>query len=1390
MTDKPKFTAIKKAFLFAFFLLLTGMNNGWAQSDMKFKHLTIDEGLSQNTAFCIFQDSLGFIWIGTEDGLNRFDGYEVRVFKNDPADPHSLCNNQVNTIVDDGRGRLLIGTANGLSVFDPETEKFTNAAAEDRPASGSDYITSVVVASDRSIWVGSYEGLSRFDPQTGRMARVAIQGSPKSVGRNKVQALFAEPSGKIWANIDNSLVCFMPQTGKLVAIPPGLSKEKNLIAGNIRVIRQDRRGNYWFGTERSGLFFYNRTTGICRNFLHHPDNKNSLPVNVVRDIFFNVSDGRIWIGTRKGLSILDTTNNHISNYAYEQENPDGLTHRSVLSLMKDNQGNIWIGTFAGGVNIFSPASMNFRSIKEKLGRRPGLSHRVVSSILTGKKGEIWAGTEGGGLNLIDQKNGSFKYYDLPGSGFDVSENIIKSLSHDRHGGLWVGTLNGLYHFDPASATFEALPITKAKGYPGIHQVYSLLVQNDTVWAGTNGGGLLLIKNRKIERVFLSNPSDKRTIVGNNITALTTDGGGRLWIGTERGLSILASGRFRQYTADGKAGSISSNNITSIFVDSRQRVWIGTRGGGLNLFNKGKNTFHPFTEKDGLSNNTIRAISEDGNGNLWVSSNKGISRLIIKTQPRLVVTVSSFTSADGLLSNQFLSGSVARASNGDLFFGSINGISSLNPQRMIADLYAPPVIIKELLIKNKTIVPGASDSILSKAVSVTKDLLLAFDQAYVTFRFTAFNYIHSEKNRYAYRLKGFARDDWHYVGSQNSATYTNLDAGNYIFEVKAASSEGKWGPPTYIRLKVLPPWYKSGWAIIAYAILIAGLLYLFHYLSLKTANLKNQLAFEYLSHQKDQELAERQTSFFTNISHEIKTPLTLILAPVEKILMMNAGNNKVQNQLMLMQRSGERLMRLINQLLDFRKFESGSMKLQVAEGNLVCFIKEILSAFQPYAKTRKVSIKLEAQRSDIPVWFDRDKLEKVISNLLSNAVKFSPPGEQILVSVYTVIEDQKEQVFVDVLDKGKGIAPEHLTDIFTQFKHYNEHGNNQQGTGIGLYFSTVLTELHQGKLTVESRSEEEGVPGFTRFRIALFTGKAHFRDEDIASEYKSSEDITGYPQHDLSIISEKIGKRKEKVLRDAQQEKMIMLIVEDNIEVANFISDHFYADFAVCSVANGLEGFKKANEALPDIIISDVMMPEMNGVELCSRLKNSERTSHIPVILLTARTGLFFHVEGLETGADDYITKPFNLNQLEARVWNLLEMRQKLRERYSREITLQPKNVAITSPDEKFIERVMHFIELNMDNSALSVEELGREVGMSQPTLYRKIKALTNQNTVEFIRSVRLKRAAQLLREDKFNVSEVAYMTGFTHLDYFRKCFKEQFGTTPSTYIRSANIDLS
>ncbi|WP_304064422.1 hybrid sensor histidine kinase/response regulator transcription factor [Pedobacter glucosidilyticus] len=1355
------------------FLSLHGENHAQTKK-ISFKHYTINEGLSQNTVLCILVDHYGFIWIGTEDGLNKFDGYEFTIYRHDNKNKKSISNNQINALHEDKEGNIWIGTAKGLNVFDRKKEIFKKVVNKSAIIDGSgEYITSFEEAKNGDIWIGSLGDFKRYDKKTKKVTVYKLPPT-KEKDQNRIHHIYLDEKSLLWLSKGKGLKVFNPKTNTLQHPSPILRDHKILQKSFIRTIQKDDHGNVWIGTEFYGVFVYNKKRNSLRN-LSQLATKNGLPINAVREIFIKNKD-EVWLGTREGLVVYHIKQNKFTNYVNDKYDLTSISHNIIRCITKDKANNYWIGTYSGGLNMVSENNNFFSLITENFGNKQGLSSKVVNAICYDKDGKLWVGTESRGLNLISNNLSSFKTFLFTNYNPNTS-NTVKAIMSDNHQ-LWIGTLSSLWRMDTAKETFKEYKIPENNG------VYTLEKTNKGIWVGTNGSGILLLQDNGEIKQFKYNEKQEG-LVSNHITKIYKDKKENLWIATPGGLSFFNGTRFYNYRhLPENEYSLSNSSVQSIFIDSKDRIWIGTRGGGLNFFDARLKKFYALTTQHGLANDVIQDIKEDKNGNLWLSSNKGLSKLSFHKFKAPFnekdYKIINYYFEDGLQSNQFITGSSTINQEGKLFFGGINGISYFDPEQITINKFKAPVVLTEFQIRNKKIYVEEENSPLTAAINEVDKIVLSNNQAFFSVKFSALNYINPTKNQYQYKLDGLGNEDWHIVNNQRVATYTNLDAGTYYLNIKAANNDGLWNEQAKVlKIIVLPPWWKSWWAYLLYASIIATLLYLYYFYSLKTAKLKNDLYYEHLIREKDQELYQQKLNFFTNISHEIKTPITLILAPLEKLIEANTANNKINNQLMMMKRNGERLMRLINQLLDFRKFESGNMKLQVAEGNIIRFLKEITYSFQSYAKHLGINLKIESDESSIKLWFDRDKFEKIFYNLISNALKFNKKGGEVIIRVKT---KENQQVLIEVVDNGIGIAETNIKHIFDQFINFNGNGEHKPGHGIGLSFTKILVELHKGTISVASKEAHENENGFTTFTITLPLGNQHFKPEEIISNYKNSEDIQLYYQLEASTDSIEINQEKyNHILEDYKGEKPILLIVEDNKDVLSFLVNHFEEKFHIHTARNGKEGINKALELLPDIIISDVMMPETSGTTLCSTLKKDHRTSHIPIILLTARTPIIYKIEGLETGADDYLTKPFSIKILETRVWNLLEIRQKLRDRYKKEVTLQPLNIAVSSTDEVLLEKIMKFIETHISDPKLSVEDLCKEVFMSRVTLYRKIKALTNQTPVEFIRGVRLKRAAQLLATKKHHISEVAYMVGFLDLNYFRRCFKEEFGKTPKEF---------
>lgn len=816
----------------------------------------------------------------------------------------------------------------------------------------------------------------------------------------------------------------------------------------------------------------------------------------------------------------------------------------------------------------------------------------------------------------------------------------------------------------------------------------------------------------------------------------------------------------------------------MFKDSKDRLWIGTDGGGVNYYNPITDKFYALNETDKLTDDVIHAIIEDEQGNIWVSTDNGLYKLHFKNFELPFTTknveVSHYNADDGLASNQFQTNASLRLKNGELLFGGINGLTSFFPDRLIKNKIKPQVAFTDFLIRNKPVLVDSAESPLKKSITFSDHVELKYDEGYITIKFAALNFINPEKNQYAYKMEGISGDDWHYSGTQREANYTNLSPGKYTFKVMAANNDGLWNSePITLKITVLPPWWQTWWAFVIYVVIIYYIALTIYKFQKNRLNLKRELYLEHLEKERQEELHQMKIDFFTNISHEIRTPLTLILGPLEKMLMSSGLNATVQRQLHQVQQNASRLMRLVTELMDFRKAESGHMKLSFSACNIVQFAQEIYLSFQTLAQDKQIDYRFESNVNKLEVFFDKDHLEKVVFNLLSNAFKFTAEKGTIILSVQQV----ENEVELKVIDNGKGISKSNVNQLFTRFFQVYNEDVSTGGYGIGLALSKNIVELHKGTIAVTSDIDDPANRQ-TTFKVTLPLGSAHLDQKSIIPEYMNSDNPAHYY---LQSQANHILVPHQEVLEEV---KYTILIIEDNLDLRNFIRESFQSQYKILQATNGLEGLEMALTEIPDLIISDVMMPEMDGLELCRRVKTDDRINHIPVILLTARAAYMHQINGLEKGADAYITKPFSIQVLELNVKNILATKEAGRQKFVREVLLNPQPPTIETPDEKFLHKLMQLIEEHIDDTEFDVTAIVQEIGMSKTVLYKKVQALTNLSVADLIKTIRLKRAASLLAKNQMSIADVAFAVGFSDRKYFSKEFKKQYEMSPSEYINA------
>lgn len=1404
--------------LFFIFILFGIINH--AQNSLKFEHLTTENGLSQSDVNAIYQDKDGFMWFGTHDGINRYDGYNFTVFKPDFNDNNSISSNLIWKIIGDEKGNLWIGTTGGgLNYFDKKTEQFTSYKhnPNDIHSLKNNHITSLFKDSSNRLWVGTNEGCDMIDLSkptdsiTFQHFNIYQNSTTLSKKRSNATIFYEDTMHQVWVGGNNGLSklsrdkngdLFFQPVNRLISFPNTPVSD----------IVEDHFNN----------LIISATTGLYR---YSPVKEKNKTERIKEGKFTTVSinNDNIWAGTENGLFEFKNQEEQklpelVSIYKYDPKNPSSsLTKNNVRSLYIDNTGIIWIGTNGGGVNKFDPQRKQFTHIK-KSQDAGSLSHDKVRAVFEDSFKNLWIGTEGGGLNLLSEEDNNGNY-----NTFQTFEDLdkvfaIEEIKLKNKRKLFVGgeSAPGLFEIDLTdSKTPTQKDLHPVGNVPS--SVFSIKQdRSQNVWIGTYNRGIYrwLINEDKTSftKDYLTyNPDNKFSISNNIIRNILEDSKGNIWAATGNGLCKLPKNQI--YSKQPKFDiyknivndktSISHNYILTIYESKAGDIWVGTFGGGLNkiIINADTNkiSFKSYSELIGLPNNVIKSILEDEQGNLWLSTNKGLSRFDPTNE-----TFQNYDVNDGLQSNEFSELTAFKTRDGKMIFGGVNGLSAFYPSNIVNNKVNAETVFTNFSIFNKSVKIGETINgrvILPESINDIEEIALKYSENSFSFEFAALHYAASKKNKYAYKLEGF-NSDWVYTSSENRfATYTNLEPGRYTLKVKASNNDNIWDEtPLELNIRIIPPFWRTNGAKIFYVLLTIGLLLAFRRFTIIRSAKKHQLELEHLEKEKNEEIHRLKLEFFTNISHEFKTPLTLIKGPLDYLLKKGEtlSPKEARDQYSLMRKNTNYLLRLVNQLLDFRKMGQGKMILNLSKNNMVQFLKEVTEPFQFLSRKKNISFNINASKPQVLSWFDPDAVEKIINNLLSNAFKFTPEEGSISLDIFDgddfdlpdFIEDdidQSKYIVLQVKDTGPGIPKHRLQHIFERFYTKKDITNklNTKGAGIGLSFTKNLVELHQGIIKVKSDSET----GST-FYVWLpkerdtFSEKSdvNFHEVFEANDFISQEDAES---HAISVMDDIADQNVSR----SRSKLPVLLIIDDNADIRSFVKKGLGEAYYIYEAENGEKGLEIANKVMPNIVITDLMMPIMDGIEFCNNLKTTQETSHIPVVMLTAKTSQEKEIEGLKTGADAYIRKPFDMELLELKLSNILNHREKLRKRFTREITLQPNEVTVTSSDETFLKKAIDIVETNMMNSEFSVEMLVKEMSISRSNLYLKVKEITGLSSSEFIRNIRLKRAVQLFENSDLSVKEVMYQTGFNTASYFSKCFKKQFGVIPSKYIKINDTGL-
>lgn len=1329
-----------------------------------FQHLTTNDGLSHSTVMDIVQDHRGFLWLATADGLNRYDGERFRTYRRTTSDAHSLSNNYVNCLLEDRRGRLWVGTnTGGVNLLDEARDGFLRLT---RCEDGSDISEAIIndFALDKAgfVWAATTgSGLLKINPTTRQAWQITTANS--ALVNNLVRQICFDRDNNLWVGYQNGLV---------QRLPPGLKKSTLFsltqfmpnAPGVIMTLDCDSQGRVWVGTQGNGLFrFENDREAFHSVFLQKGVVEG---VNNARSLYEG-SDGRFWLGTDNGMIVAEDADfRTIRHFKHDPAQTGSLSTHATVCLRGDRQGNIWVGTWEAGLNVLFKRPDPFRVFTYRPGQSGSLLTKAVAAVAANPQGGVWVGSTQG-LTLLDPSRGLYKHYQhQPGNLQALPGNDITQLNLLSPDALLVTVWNeGTVLINPKTGLVRRR--LQALGRRAIRVMASdtgrfvrIFTEAGTAWRlhRTNG---VLSPDRALSEITDMPTSAVETVDGT------------LWIGTtSNGLVEIPpqTGAISYHQPNRKPGGLYSEHITELFEDRSRNLWVGTMS-GLHRYDRKNRRFILLDTDSGLTNDAIMSIGQDKEGFLWVATNDGLCRLSAQGK-----VLNTYRRADGLAGNDFTHKAFTQSSDGTLIWGGKHGLTTY--RRDEAENFQPPVpvYLTELKLFSRTVQPGAPDSPLEHALLDTKTLELRYEQSVFTFDFAAVLFRANRNVRYAYKLDGF-EDDWNYVGPQHSATYTNQNPGTYRFRVKASLTDDfANAPETVLSLTILPPWYRTGWAYAAYALIVLLLLAALRHLIQIRENYKTEIRVEHLETEKARELDRIRAGFFTNISHEFRTPLTLIITPLEQF-MADSSSGHWRRQFQTMHRNASRLLRLINQLLDLSKLESGSLYPDVSQQDAAGFVRQVAQSFLPQAVKQGIELRIDTEGDGHAVWFDQDIVEKVLYNLLANALKFTPEGGSITVRSQVVdsgvtTSNGITRLVLEVEDTGIGISPENTRHVFERF--YQVDGKNQtkkNGSGIGLALTRELVELHRGSIRVES---QVGVG--TAFVVEIPVHVAAF---PVAWLSRRAE---GSPQVVLSQDLEASSSLHTSSTPGSGRESLpLVLVAEDDDDLRQYLAECLGGIYRVHTTANGRQALAYAQTEIPDLVVSDWLMPDMDGVQLCQALKNDERTSHVPVLMLTSRSSNESKVEGLDAGADDYVTKPFNLDVLRSRVRNLIQSRQRLREKYSRILTLQSDPIASEAVEEIFLQKVLALIQSRLSDPELDVNLIEREMYLSNTQLYRKLKALTGKGGNELIRNVRLQRAAQLLKTTDRQIAEVAYDVGFNDPNYFNRVFKKEFGVSPGEW---------
>ncbi|HWB92438.1 MAG TPA: two-component regulator propeller domain-containing protein [Puia sp.] len=1299
-----------------------------------FNHYQVENGLSNNSVECSIQDDDGFLWFGTINGLNRFDGYSFKTFYHDPGDPTSIGSNFIRCLYNDSQGVIWVGTNKGVYTYDKIGEKFN--LVRNLPSGNT---TSILSDGNGFFWFIIDMLIYRLDPQTGVSKFYPMDGLAQVATSMTISA-----DNTLWVStVAGCIKKYLPEADTFNTYSTYRRKQDALFT-SIEKIYPMNDSVFLIGTKSEGVKTFDTKTGRYKNIITLNQEGTGIYVRTI----IRRNESEYWIGTETGIYIYNSRSGSVSHLQREYDNPYSISDNVVFAFCQDREGGLWVGTYLGGLNYLPESFVFFQKFFPR-GPAPSLSGHAVHEICKDRFGNFWIGTEDGGVDKVNLKKRTFEAF-RPGAspGSIAYHNIHGLLATGNE--LWIGT------FEHGLDVLDILTGKVIRHYdagPGEHSLKNNFIvtiyqtRSRDILVGTWGG---LYRYERQQDNFTRIEG-----FGVHIQALLEDRQGVLWSCTQGEGIYFYNPATRQhgnlhYDPD-DANSLIDNHVNGIYQDSRGELWFATEG-GLCEYEKASGKFTRYTTKNGLPDNLIFRILEDDRKKLWISTSKGLVCFDPDTRD-----IKTYKRSNGLLSDQFNYNSSFRDTDGMIYFGSVKGLIGFNPAKFVKNTSVPPVYITGIEINNKEYTVDNKNSPLKESIAYARTIRLPWDQSTIAIDFAALSYTVPEMNEYEYKLEGLDKD-WTYLKTNRRAYFTKLPPGKYIFKVRGSNSSGVWNEKdAEIQIDIRPPFWASTWAYILYAFAALSLVFVVIRYYVVRARERNRRKIELLEREKEREIYVAKIEFFTNVAHEIRTPLTLIKMPLDKLTKRLNQHPELNENLRIMERNANRLIDLTNQLLDFRKTEADKFSLNFVKTDVSELLKDVFSNFQPAAEEKNLSFRLELPRLTLQAYVDAEAVKKILNNLVSNAIKYA--GNRVIVQLLPF--NSEDAVFsIEVRNDGFMIPYDQKEKIFQPF--YRLKGTEKvPGTGIGLSLSRSLAELHKGVLDLR-RPEKD-------LNVFLLVLPIH-QDQEFVLQ-----------NDDPGLVVNNEGLQQES---GTDAGKPVILLVEDNREILDFVFRELQCEYTVRRALNGQQALGLLREENVQLIISDIMMPVMDGIELCKTVKTDLEFSHIPIILLTAKNTLHARIEGLEVGADAYIEKPFALEHLKAQVSNLISNRAKIKEYFASSPLVHIKSIGYSKADKQFLEQLDAIIHENLSNMEIDVENLAKLMNMSRATFHRKVKALSNLTPHELINITRLQKAARLLADGNYKVYEVADMVGYTLPSNFARDFHRQFGMTPSEYVNS------